>query len=77
MTLEEGDPFFGLFNFLKKFKKKQLKKLNFNKFWEWKGSFLANSRKKVKKKFVLIYNTYVFQNKRFFIFRKGKFVYIF
>jgi len=45
MTLEEGDPFFGLFNFLKKFKKKQLKKLNFNKFWEWKGSFLANKAK--------------------------------
>jgi len=43
MTLGEGDPFFELFNFFvwKNLKKKQSKKLNFNKYWGRGGLFLV------------------------------------
>ena len=43
MTLGGGDPFFAHFNFLpkKNLKKKQSKKLNFNKFWGGRRSFLV------------------------------------
>jgi hypothetical protein len=49
MTLTGRDPLFGLFNFfcLKKVNKKKPNKLNFNKFWEGKGSILDINRKKV------------------------------
>jgi len=52
MTLGGGDPFFAFFIFLSKtnLKKKQSKKLNFNKFWGEEVLFGYYYWKKLKKK---------------------------